>query len=126
MILQLLKHSIRLLHITTGQKSQAGRNVWVEVLHYKDSSGEQTFQELAPFALSLLAMPLSNLMLESYLATCFYRYRAWLEEISLLCFKNHTANKDSQQSRHIQGGRNIKRQRGVSQYVCLSFVQFAV
>lgn len=33
---------------------------WAEVLSDKDSSGEQCFKELALFALSLLAMPLSN------------------------------------------------------------------
>ncbi|QQP52435.1 Uncharacterized protein FKW44_004591 [Caligus rogercresseyi] len=33
---------------------------WVEVFNYHDSSGEQAFRDLAQFALSLLAMPLSN------------------------------------------------------------------
>lgn len=33
---------------------------WVEVLHFTDASDESCFKELAEFALSLLAMPLSN------------------------------------------------------------------
>lgn len=33
---------------------------WAEVLKYKNSSGEQCFKDLALFALSLIAMPLSN------------------------------------------------------------------
>ncbi|QQP39065.1 Uncharacterized protein FKW44_019828, partial [Caligus rogercresseyi] len=36
------------------------RAFWVEVFNYCDSSGEQAFRDLAQFALSLLAMPLSN------------------------------------------------------------------
>lgn len=36
------------------------RFLWVKVLHFTDASGESCFKELAEFALSLLAMPLSN------------------------------------------------------------------
>ncbi|XP_075550145.1 SCAN domain-containing protein 3-like [Dermacentor variabilis] len=37
-----------------------GASFWVEVLDFKDASGESCFKEIAEFALSLLAMPLSN------------------------------------------------------------------
>ncbi|QQP52716.1 Uncharacterized protein FKW44_004950, partial [Caligus rogercresseyi] len=44
---------------TTTDDCQA-EAFWVEVFNYRNSSGEQAFRDLAQFALSLLAMPLSN------------------------------------------------------------------
>ena len=62
MILQLLKHSIRLLHISHGQtrKTARQRPFGFKVLNYKDSGGDHIFKKLSLFSLSLLAMPLSN------------------------------------------------------------------
>ena len=39
---------------------------WADVLNYRDSSGEQCFKDLALFALSFLAMPLSNADVERF------------------------------------------------------------
>ncbi|XP_051798030.1 uncharacterized protein LOC127531856 [Acanthochromis polyacanthus] len=47
-------------HPWTNKEDTQAEAFWVEVLSYKDSSGDQAFKELALFALSLLAMPLSN------------------------------------------------------------------
>lgn len=41
-------------------KSTDVEQFWVEVYNFQDSRGEQCFKELVLFALSLLAMPLSN------------------------------------------------------------------
>lgn len=44
----------------TNKEDSQAEAFWVEVLNYKDSSGDHTFKTLALFSLSLLAMPLSN------------------------------------------------------------------
>ncbi|QQP39542.1 Uncharacterized protein FKW44_020460, partial [Caligus rogercresseyi] len=60
---------------------------WVEVFNYRDSSGEQAFRDLAQFALSLLAMPLSNADVERVfsqmaLVKSKLRYRMGQETLS--------------------------------------------
>lgn len=47
-------------HQWTNKEDSQTEEFWVEELNYKDSSGDQTCNELVLFALSLLAMPLSN------------------------------------------------------------------
>lgn len=47
-------------HPWTNKDDSQAEAFWVEVFNYRDSSGEQAFKDLAQFALSLLAMPLSN------------------------------------------------------------------
>lgn len=47
-------------HPWANKDGSQAETLWVEVFKYRDSSGEQAFKDLAQFALSLLAMPLSN------------------------------------------------------------------
>lgn len=55
-------------HSWTNKDGSQAEAFWVEVFNYRDSSGEQAFKDLAQFALSLLAMPLSNADVERVLS----------------------------------------------------------
>lgn len=81
-------------------------NFWMKVYYHKDASGEEDFQELGQFILSLLALPISNASVERVhcymweilshriLRNFFFGHKLVLKQCELSCLQT---NKQQQQ-----------------------------
>ena len=59
-----VENQYRTIHLTSWKNTTVTKQFWAEVFRHKDAFGENLFQELLEFAISILVLPHSNAEVE--------------------------------------------------------------